>query len=164
MALSPVLERLKMKHHDDQRILTKVFDKTISVDAPKTIESLLAKYSYVSDVYKTEKELKKPGPYTAHYSVWELLQSATADQIARALAEQNMRPATGQELLCFANAYPEACDPPLIATGSAEHVGGRAGVPVITIQPGGVSRAGELFVDRFATGTHVLSMEIERKS
>lgn len=153
-----------MIHRADQLGLTKVYDKTISVETPKTIDSLLAKYSYVSDVYKAEKKNEKTTPYTAQYSVWELQRSATADEIAKALAAQNMRPATGQELLCFADVHPEACDPALVATGSGEHIAGHTGVPVVTIRPDGTSRAGEMFTERFPAGTHVLSMKIEQES
>jgi len=145
-------------------VLSKVSDQTISVKMPKSVESLLAKYDFVSDVYRAGKHAETAPPHTATYGVWELARSMTAQKIESALAAEEMRPATVQELLCFAEAHPDACDPALVAIGSAEHIGGHSGVPVVTIQPGGVSRAGEMFVERFPAGTHVLAVKIQRDS
>lgn len=137
--------------------MTKVLDTSITIDTPKSVEHLLAKYSFVSDVFRVVKKRERALPFTEHFSVWELGRSATAEEIASALGAKGLRPATGQELLCFADVHPEACSPALVATGSGEHLGGHTGSPVVAIPPNGESRAGEMFVEQFAAGTHLLA-------
>lgn len=145
-------------------MLSKVSDETITVNTPKSVESLLAKYSFVSDVYNASKQGEKATPYTATYGVRELPRTMTANEIENALATQGLRSATAHELLCFADVYPEACNPALVAIGSGEHLRGHMGVPVVTIKPGGDSRADEMFVERLSAGTHVLAVKIEQTS
>ncbi|HHS94180.1 MAG TPA: hypothetical protein ENK63_02415 [Rhodobacterales bacterium] len=147
-----------MKYHANPLTLSKVMETAITVDAPKPIEELLARYSFVSDVFREEHKHEHPMPYTAHYSVWALSRSATPEEIVKALSSLGERPANGQDLLCFADVHPEACDPALIATGSGEHIGGHTGVPVVAIPSKGGSRAGEMFVERLSAGAHILSI------